>query len=226
MQTKVVIFDFDGTLTISKSSTWARIWQKVDAVDLDYELYKMYHRGEIDYNTWLSRGAEEIGKRGYTLSNLKELACSMVLIQDIEQVFCYLKENGVKIYILSGGIKTLIKEKLSNLKKYVTHIEAPDFVFDKDENLVGSITPNHNPENKQEFVRIIIEKEGVLPDEVLFVGNGKNDESVYKTKVNTLCLNHDDADYTNKEIWHNSIETKTLLDILPYITCKNKNNSV
>ena len=42
MKTKVVIFDFDGTLTISNSSTWARIWNKVNDPETDYKLYKMY----------------------------------------------------------------------------------------------------------------------------------------------------------------------------------------
>ena len=41
MKTKVVIFDFDGTLTVSKTSTWGRIWEKIDALDEDEKLMNM-----------------------------------------------------------------------------------------------------------------------------------------------------------------------------------------
>lgn len=220
METKVIIFDFDGTLTVSKSSTWERIWKKVNAEDLDKELYNKYHNNEIDYDTWLKIGVQEIAKRGYKLQDLQELVSSIKFINDIETVLKFLTENNIKIYILSGGIKTVIKSALKDLNKYITHIEAPDFLFDNNGNLLKHVSLSHNPENKHEFVSQIVTKEEVLPQEVLFIGNGKNDETVYLSKVNTLCFNADNADYTNKKIWHNFVETKTLKDILPFISCK------
>lgn len=219
MKTKVVIFDFDGTLTVSKSSTWARIWEKVDALDIDMKLMKMYFDNEIDYPTWVKLGYDCIKERNYTEQDLDDLVANMQLLNNVEQVFKKCKESDIKIYILSGGLKVAIEKTLKHLKDYVKQIEATDFLFDAKGNLNGYTVPHHNPENKFEFVCEVIEKEQVDPKEVLFIGNGKNDETVYKTGVNTLCLNPDRANYQNKEIWHNTIKSDNLDDILPYISC-------
>ena len=66
MKTKVVIFDFDGTLTISKSSTWGRIWEKIDALEEDQRLMDMYFNNEIDYETWVRLGCECIKEHKFT----------------------------------------------------------------------------------------------------------------------------------------------------------------
>ena len=219
MKTKVVIFDFDGTLTVSKSSTWARIWEKVDALEVDEKLMNMYFNNEIDYETWVKLGYECIKEHKYNESDLDELVSNMRLVDNVENVFKFFKEKDIKIYILSGGLKIAIEKTLKHLKDYVKQIEATDFLFDEKGNLFGYTVPHHNPENKFEFVSEVIEKEQVNPKEVLFIGNGKNDETVYKTGVNTLCLNPHKANYENKEIWHNTIKTNNLEEILHYISC-------
>ncbi len=219
MKTKVVIFDFDGTLTISKSSTWGRIWEKIDALEEDQRLMDMYFNNEIDYVTWVKLGYECIKEHNYTEQDLNELVANMKLIDNVEKVFKKFKENNIQIYILSGGLKIAIEKTLKSLKDYVKQIEATNFKFDENGKLNGFTVPHHNPENKFEFVSEVIAKEQVNPKEVLFVGNGKNDETVYQTGVNTLCLNPHKANYENKEIWHNTIKTDNLEEILTYISC-------
>lgn len=219
MKTKVVIFDFDGTLTVSKSSTWARIWEKVDALDVDQKLMDMYFNNEIDYVTWVKLGFECIKEKNYTESDLDALVNSMKLVENVKSVFELLKQNNIQIYILSGGLKIAIEKTLKELTMFVKQIEATNFLFDKTGKLCDYTVPYHNPENKFEFVSDVIKNENVNPKEVLFIGNGKNDETVYKTGVNTLCLNPHKANYENKEIWHNTIKTNNLEEILPYISC-------
>lgn len=219
MKTKVVIFDFDGTLTVSKSSTWARIWEKIDAIDVDMKLMDMYFNNEIDYETWVRLAYEFIKEHNYTENDMDQLVSSMQLMDNAEKVFKFLNDNGINIYILSGGLKIAIEKTLKHLKNYVKQIEATNFIFDDNGLLDGFTVPHHNPENKFEFVSEVITKEKVNPKEVLFIGNGKNDETVYKTGVNTLCLNPHKANYENKEIWHNTIKTDNLDEILTYISC-------
>ena len=219
MKTKVVIFDFDGTLTISKSSTWGRIWEKINALEEDEKLMNMYFNNEIDYETWVKLGYECIKEHNYAEKDLNELVLNMKLIDNVESVFKWLKGKGIKIYILSGGLKIAIEKTLKHLNEYVKQIEATNFLFDANGNLNGYTVPHHNPENKFEFVSEVINNEQVNPKEVLFIGNGKNDETVYRTGVNTLCLNPHKANYENKEIWHNTIKSNNLEEILPYISC-------
>lgn len=219
MKTKVVIFDFDGTLTVSKSSTWARIWEKIDALDIDKKLMEMYFNNEIDYSTWVKLGFECIKDKHYTEQDLDNLVANMKLLNGVENVFKLFKQQSISIYILSGGLKIAIEKTLKNLVDYIKQIEATNFIFNENGELHSYTVPHHNPENKFEFVSEVVKNENVDPKEVLFIGNGKNDETVYKTGVNTLCLNPDRANYQNKEIWHNVIKTDNLEDILPYISC-------
>jgi len=219
MGTKVIIFDFDGTLTVSNSSTWVRIWNKINKPDVDYKYYLMYKNGEINYNQWLEKCFEEYKDSGYNETDLNELVKNTVLIKDLEKVFNFLMQKDIKIYILSGGLKVVIEKALKHICKFIKYIEASNFLFDEKGLLSKIVFPTCNPENKQEFVNLIIKNENVKPSQILFVGNGANDETVYKTGVRTLCLNPDDADYNNKKIWHNVVETETLEDILPFISC-------
>ena len=44
IKTKLVIFDFDGTLSKPDkiNNTWARIWNRIDMLDEDDRLYELY----------------------------------------------------------------------------------------------------------------------------------------------------------------------------------------
>ena len=46
---KTIVFDFDGTLTKKSHEIWGKMWEAIDALDVDYELYCKYKNKEIDY---------------------------------------------------------------------------------------------------------------------------------------------------------------------------------
>ena len=50
MKMKTIVFDFDGTLTKKSYEIWTKMWEAIDALDVDYKLYKQYKNKEIDYN--------------------------------------------------------------------------------------------------------------------------------------------------------------------------------
>ena len=48
--------------------------------------------------------------------------------------------------------------------------------------------------------------------------NSFNDEFVYKTGVETLCINPRGTDFYNNKVWHNYIrKLNSLREVLPYI---------
>lgn len=216
MRTKVVVFDFDGTLTLSNQNSWARIWKEINALDVDKKYYDMYMAGDIDYDRWLEICFEEYKARGVNKPLLQKVAKQSIKINHLEEVFKYLNSRGISIYILSGGIDNTIRYILGDLIAYVKELDANVFVFDGDE-MVNFIPSNGDRCLKHNKINEILTKENVKPDELLFVGNGKNDETAYKSKARTLCLNADDTDPNNKTIWHNSITTDDLMDILKFI---------
>lgn len=222
MNTKAVIFDYDGTLTQCKNQTssWSRVWELLDDIETDEKFYNMYSSGQIDLNQWLVLIKNRFIEKGLDYSVCKTLANQTKLLKNINSVFKKLHENNIKIYILSGGIKNIIELTLLSCKDYITSIEGYYFEF-KQNKFVDVLQPQHDLESKNEFVNLVIKENNLNPSQVLFVGNGKNDETVYQTGARTLCINPDDADYKNKTKWHNTlIKCNDLKEILPFVNYK------
>lgn len=221
--TKVVVFDFDGTLT-KDQNCWYQIWRELGLLDIDNILYSKFRRGELTFAEWMTQILNTYKEYKLSQKTVDNIAKNIKLIKGIEDVFCYLESLGIKIYILSSGIKNIITTALCTVKGSIQSIEAHTFIYDKDGFLTDFKNPEHDLDNKDEFVNIVLQKTCVNPSELLYVGNDWNDETVYKTGCNTLCLNAEEADYNNKTIWHNHIETDNLKDILSFIEIEKRVN--
>ena len=219
---KAVVFDFDGTLTKSKkgSNCWYKIWEYIDDLAYDEMLFYMYRKKLIDNDEWFElifkRYKEKAVKREY----LEDIANSIELLPGAYQTLKQLHNNGVKIFVLSGGVRQIIESvlKREEVDNFITSIEAYDLIFDESGKLAGYSQPNlHSLERKEEYVEQIKTNYQLKNDEILFIGNGSNDETVYKSGVKTLCINPDDADITNKRCWTYGIENcNNLTQILKY----------
>ena len=207
MKTEIVIFDYDGTLTKSEKGTnsWFNMWKAMDDLETDEKLYSMFKRGEITHREWFSLIIDHLKEKRVTSSFFKLLAKKTELIDGVGDLFKMLYENNVEIYILSSGIKNLIDQTLSGLKKYITDIQGYE------------INVDFLDEQKDDFIKKIMKTKNVKPEEILFVGNGSNDECVSKTGVQTLCLNPDDTDHENSKIWNAYIFTNNIKDILQFV---------
>ena len=105
--------------------------------------------------------------------------------------------------------------------KLITKIEAQEFLFDESGCLTGITRLDHSIEFKDEFIINLMKKKGLQPEEVVFFGNGKNDETVYRSGVRTICINPDDAHYNDRRLWSDVIlSTDDLFDIMPYLSLK------
>ena len=221
---KAIVFDFDGTLTQNRkgSNCWYEIWKYINDIDYDNYLYNLYMNKEIDENEWFNLIIQRYKKTGVKREYLKNISKTIEILPKTYETIKYLFENNVKIFILSGGIRQIICDilKREKIDKFITSVEAYDLVFDTDGKLIDYKRPViHNLENKNEYVEIIKKQYNIKSDDILFVGNGSNDEKVYLSGVKTLCINPDDADINNKVVWTYVIENcDSLMQIIEY--CK------
>lgn len=220
LQTKLVVFDFDGTLTTTKAggNSWRHVWEEIGKVELDDFYYNEYMSGKFDSRGWSDRVIEEFRKSGVNQQLLNRVADKMSIRDGIEETFAYLKSHGVKIYVFSGGIKQLLNACLKHAMPYIDGVECEEFVFDKDGFVCDSVKTEHDTEDKRQFVLELAEQLGIKPSEIFFMGNGVNDEKVHQTGATTLCVNPDKTDPHNKNCWDYYIEDiKNLKEILQYI---------
>lgn len=218
--TKVIVFDFDGTLTLDHNC-WFLIWKKLNLLDYDNLIYTKFKRGELTSAEWMNKILEAYKQHKLNVAEIEDIAKNLKLINNINQLFSVLKDKGIKIYILSSGVKNIISIALKKALKYVNSLEAIQFKFNANNELEDFEYPNHDIDNKQEFVNRLICENEIAPSELFYVGNDWNDEVVARTGCKTLCLNADETDCTNTSIWHNHIETDNILDILPFLDLEN-----
>ena len=220
IKTKLVVFDFDGTLSKPNvlPNSWARIWAKIGRTKDDETLYQMYKNKELSYTEWAKEVIKVYREEKFSRQMLEDIAKGTILLDDSEEVLKSLYLAGIKVIILSGGIKNIIEYALGDNLKYIYKIEAQELIFDKDNIVEGVTVLDHFIEDKSQYMTIVLKQLNIKPEEVVFFGNSKNDEDVYKTGVKTICLNPDSADFNNRKIWKDCIKkTETLSSILKFI---------
>ncbi len=223
MQTKAVVFDFDGTLSNVREGdgTWWEIWNYLGDLDIDELYYRMFRNGEISNNEWTSLVINHFIMCKLTKNQIEEISNKISLVAHTHETFETLKENGIKIFILSGGIKPMIEKVLKREKidKYIDEFIAYEFEFDENGLLMSFKKPEEIIEPKHEYVEIIKQRYDLKPEEILYVGNDKNDESVHESGVHTLCINPRFTDISNKTIWHSAIkQCHDLREILQFVS--------
>lgn len=219
---KVVVFDFDGTLTKPSltANTWESLWMLLGYSVKECEKYhRQFSNHEIDHDEWCEITERRFIEAGCNRSHLKQAAESAELVADIEKVIFELKSNGITMYILSGSIKQYIEYVLGKeLSKCFKEIKANRFFFDDQGQLEGIVGTPYDFEGKARFVQKIMEEGPYQPSDIIYIGNSFNDEFVYTTGVETLCINPRGTDFYNNKVWHNYIrDLQSLTEILPYV---------
>ena len=219
---KVVIFDFDGTLTKPAKylNTWEAIWETLGYPISECEKYhKIYSNGEINHDEWCEITEKYFIEKGCNKRHLINVALNEELIEDAREVIIELKSKGILLYILSGSIKQYIEIVLGKeLSGCFAEIKANRFIFNAQGMLDGIIGTPYDFEGKARFVSKIMLDRQVRSEEIIYIGNSFNDEFVYQTGVETLCINPRGTDFYNNKIWHNYIRNLTSMkDVLPFI---------
>lgn len=220
MKTKLAIFDFDGTLTTSGKggNCWRYVWERINKPEIDDKLYNDFLNKKIDYFEWGDLVVQEYRKSGVDSKILKDISNKIKLRDGVKETFAILKSQGVKIYILSGGIKNIVEDCLQDSLPYIEKIEAQDFELDEKGVVKKVIHLSHNIENKFEYITLLKNQLNLKGDEIFFMGNADNDESAHGAGVRTLCVNPDRTDPYDKNYWDFYIEDiQNLQEILPFV---------
>ena len=214
---KHIIFDFDGTLTEGKGNIWKNIYKTLGYSVEKGSKYKndlvSFLEGNLSYNDWCKINASDYRRRKLTKNTIDTLAQDIRLFSDAIPVVRELCNRGYNVHIVSGNIGYVIDKVLGENKAHFTSIKANEFTFDGDR-FLDIIPTKYDCEGKALFVQELMAS-GVDRGDIYFVGNGINDEWVASTGCKTICINPEDTDATNTDIWCSSVETLTeILDIV------------
>ena len=225
---KFVIFDFDGTLTERDQNVWKDLWKLLgyptDKNSPYAELYVSHvYKREISRQEWFDLTAEYFIAKGFDVTHLINVAKQIKPIDGLEETLNCLKAEGYQIHILSGGFRECIRYTLKDLIKYFDHIECNKCLFNEQGKFSRFIPTSYDYEGKLRYVEEI-KNCGVEAKDIIFIGNGDNDEWVIQSGCKTLFINPTSTDGNDRTHWHSSIQNVTdLTQILPYVLEKDSN---
>lgn len=219
-ETKAVVFDFDGTLTVSDTNetTWESLW-----IRLGYDIgecakyHAMYTSGRITHRRWCEITRDRFRDRDLTRDIVEELSGQIRLIEGVQTVFQELRRRNIPIYIVSGSVKEIIKAALGNLLLDIDGLFANSFEYDHSGKLKHIESTKFDFEGKAEYLKRLAGDMSISTAEILFVGNSINDEFAAQSGARTLCVNPTFTNPDNRAQWNYAIRRlNNLADILPF----------
>ncbi len=219
---KAVFFDFDGTLTTKSPNIWKAIWRTCgyETTKDSYftELFTKFIKGQISHQKWCDLTCEKFKDKKFDIYKLKDISKQINLIDGLEYFLKELKSQGYSLHIISGNIKQVIHMVLGNNVKYFDSINANKFEFNEKGNLKKIHGTNYDFEGKAKFIDEYKLKTNSRAEDLYFVGNSDNDEWAYKSGCKTICINPENTDINNSNVWHKVRKNVTNInEILPDI---------
>lgn len=220
-QTKAVVFDFDGTLTQpgDNRTTWEKIWVALGySKEECFELHKRFQRKEFNHERWCEMTLEAFKAANLRREHMAEIASGMPLVDGVAETLDELHKRGLKLFILSGSIKSIIRLVLGEMSEKFEEIKANELVFDSFGNIDKIEGTLFDFEGKAHFIKRIIRDYGLTPSNVLFVGNDYNDIFASRSGARTLCVNARFTNPADDEHWTDAIgEMLNLNEILKFV---------
>ena len=221
--TKIVVFDFDGTLTqdiTEETTTWEKIWLLLgySIEDCD-DLHRRFREKEITHQQWCDETLDAFRKKELSKNQVISMAEKIRLVDGAKATLNTLRGRGIKLYMLSGSITQVIQHALGDIDwPLFKEIKANDFIFDDSDILKEIDGTEYDFENKKEYLKKVVSENRVSPLDVLYIGNSNNDEWAILSGVRTLCVNPDKTNHLDVNHWTYYIRNlKRLNQILEYI---------
>ncbi len=166
---RLIVFDVDGTLIdaemIDELAKAAGVGRKVS------EITSRAMNGEIDFKQALTERVRLL--KGLDVTILDSIVENLDVTPGAEELIIALKALGYKIALISGGFTQFV-EKIKQ-KLGIDYVYANRLVI-RDGKLTGEVVePIIDAERKADLMREIAEKENLLMEQVVAVGDGAND---------------------------------------------------
>ena len=185
---KVVIFDFDGTLTYGSINPYVTLLQKIGVPKRlcnkalkNSAKVSSPRRMKIVFSIM----SKLFSMGGISKTDIDDVAKNTKLMQGIVECLTELKHLGYKIFIVSDGLLPVIDQVLGSNKKLFDKIYCQNCEFSK----TGKLQKIRFNGGKVASVNHIIATTGVKTNDVLYFGNGGNDLCIRTTNIKLCCVN-------------------------------------
>lgn len=222
---KIVVFDFDGTLTKTRNSysSWQLIWLYLGyTLDDCGRFHRKYVNKELTHQEWCNITADYFIEKGLSTKDIEEVSKQITLVEGTIETLKFMKDRGVKLYICSGAMDDIIDNVFKDEKSLFDDISCNKFNYDKQGRLKSITGTMYDFEGKAKYITKLIEENGIEPEECIFVGNSDNDIWAHESGAKTLVVNPHKITGMDRTEWKYYIEEMLdLHEILPFVFPQN-----
>ena len=212
-QFKLAVFDLDGTLTRERS-----IWEYIHIrlgkwYGFAEEYQKQFLAGKISYEEFCERDAQ--AWRGMKVEELLEIVKTVPFHPGADELIVYLKQKGLKLSVVSSGLSIL-----SNWvhQKYGFDYSVSNDLLHENGVLTGRVKIQVYYDKKAEWVKRILERFNVRPEEVISIGDSVGDIDMFQMVGFSVAFNSSCSDLD--KIANVCIRSQNLADIIPKLPLK------
>jgi phosphoserine phosphatase len=206
---QLVVFDVDGTLT-KHSSVWWRLHEAFGTTVEGRKYFDQYFANEIDYNEWAALDAGLW--TGQSVEKVMELVSATKLVRGAKETIDALRNNGIHTAILSGGLDLMANDIARRVGiEYV----LTNKLLHQNGKLTGDVDVLVGWGEKVEEIKNITDHFGIPLDCTAFVGDGKNDVSVFSVVGLSIAFNPEHQEVADAALI--TVREDDLRSILPHI---------
>jgi phosphoserine phosphatase len=205
---RLVIFDIDGT--ILQTYSWQHIHKYLNTRDQAKKYYDQFFKNEITYEKWAKLDAALWKKQPITRIN--QIIKKMPYTKGAKETLTFLKQKGIKIYLLSAGL-TQVAQRIQSETSVDGYIA--NTLVTEDGHLTGKVKVNVSFHSKDKHLPSILRKFHLTPQEIAAVGDDPTLIPLFKKVALTIAFNP-----ANKNIEKHAditVKSNDLRDILPYV---------
>ncbi len=210
---KLVVFDLDGTLTRERS-----IWEYIHIrlgkwYGFAEEYQEQFLAGKISYEEFCERDAQVWS--GMKVEELLEIVKTVPFHPGADELIAHLKQKGLKLSVVSSGLSIL-----SNWihQKYGFDYSVSNDLLHENGVLTGRVKIQVYYDKKAEWVKRILERFDMRPEEVMAIGDSIGDIDMFQMVGFSVAFNSSCSDLD--KIADVCIRSQNLADIIPKLPLK------
>ena len=181
---KLAVFDVDGTLT-KVESCWRFVHEKLGTWEKGGKRNaELYFNRVISYEEWARLDASLW--RGLSIEKIRGVISEIPYMDGVREVFSSLRENNVKIVLLTAGL-SLLAERIAR------EIGVDDYVANELETengrVTGRVKVRVSVSNKGEVLKELMKRFDAKPYECMAVGDDETMIPVFRKVDLSIALN-------------------------------------
>ncbi|MFX1560325.1 MAG: HAD family hydrolase [Promethearchaeota archaeon] len=209
MNIRLVVFDVDGTLT-KHNSVWWRLHEHFGTTVEGKLYYDQFFNGEINYDQWADLDAGLW--KGKTLDEVMEVVHATKLAPGAKETIQALKEHDKKTAILSGGLDIMAND--IGRRVGIDYV-LTNRLYHHNGVLTGEVENLVAWGGKSDVIPQINDHFDIPLDDTAFIGDGRNDMSVFKIVGLSIAYNPEDQEVADSA--DVVITSDDLRAILPHV---------